>query len=231
MLCKLHLNKNCPPPKSILLLGCPSHAHRSPQSHLPHHQLALRWPTRTEARPHPLAWLTHPLTSRRRVPLNPGCGGAALAAQAQRLHGWGTLSPSPDRGRGGCSQSRSDEGLAAPPGFQGRAAGGRRHSPPASAGGEIRFQRTDRRLGNSGDTTSLGHRRSRGGARRLKPPCFPRLHGSGSSARLRPGQRQGGGPEAGTEERSKRRAPLGAERPSARQLAVTWLRRAGFWET
>lgn len=148
--------------------------------------------------------------------------GAALAAQAQPLHGRGTLLASPGRGRGGCSQSRSDEGLAAPPGFQGRAAGGRRHSPPASAGGEIRFQRTDRR--NSGDTTSLGHRRSRGGARRLKPPCFPRLHGSGSgsSARLRPGQRRGGGPEAGTEERSKRGTPLGAERPSARPLAVTW---------
>ena len=84
---------------------------------------------------------------------------------------------------------------------------GRRHSPPVSAGGEIRFQLTDGRTGGREDRTSRGRRRSRVGAHRLRPPCF---HVSAAPAptptpaRLPPGRRQCGGPGAGREEGSCR---------------------------
>ncbi|CAI9164760.1 unnamed protein product, partial [Rangifer tarandus platyrhynchus] len=123
-------------------------------------------------------------------------------------------------------------GLAAPPGFQGRAAEGRCHSPPASAGGEIRFHRTDRRSGNSGDTASLGHATA-GMAHAASslhvshvstaPAPAPRL-GSGPGSVKAEARRRGLKREASGE---RRWGPNGPARASRRSRGV---QRAGFWE-
>lgn len=144
MLCKLHLNKNCPPPKSILLLGCPSHAHRSPQSHLPHHRLALRWPTRTEARPHPLAWLTHPLTSRRRVPLNPGCGGRLSRPRHSACTAGALFCPAPTGGGEAAPKAALTRGWRPRPASRvARPGGGATAHLPQPAGRSAFSARTD----------------------------------------------------------------------------------------
>lgn len=135
------------------------------------------------------------------MPLNPGSGGQLSwprppLAEGTLLPGGGEGVPKHALTRGG-----------GPARLPGPRCQGRRHSPPVSAGGEIRFQLTDGRTGGRGDRTSRGRRRSRVGAHRLRPPCFhvseaPAPAPAPTPARLPPGQDQCGGPGAGREEGS-----------------------------
>lgn len=129
------------------MLGCPSHAHRSPKSHLPHHRLALRWPPRTEAGPHPLAWLTHPLTSPRRVPLNPGCGGRLYRPEHSPYTAGGLFCPAPTGGGEAAPKAALTRGWRPRPASRAaRPRGGATAHLPQPAGRSAFTARTDGRV-------------------------------------------------------------------------------------
>lgn len=124
---------------------------------------------------------------------------AALGAQAQPLQS----GPVPPTGRKGPSpppwrRSPSDwrvssnplrPGTGDPAGFSGPLRWGRRQSPPVSAGVQIRFQFHRHASGwQRGIGRSRCSRRSRGGARRLRPPCF-HVSAAPAPARVRLGSR------------------------------------------
>ena len=228
MVCKLHLKNLPPPPKSNIIARLP--ITRPPVTSIPHphHRLALRWPTRPEARPHPLAWLTHPLTPRRRVPLNPGCRGRLSRPRNSPCTAGGLFWPAPAGEGEAAPKAALTRGWRPRPASRvARPGGGATAHLPQPAGRSAFSARTDgwvtagTRRASVTAAAGVAHAASSLHVSHVStaPAPAPRL---GSSPRLRPGQRQGGGPEAGTEERSKRGTLLGAEQPSARPLAVTW---------
>lgn len=131
----------------------------------------------------------------------------------------------PDDGM--CPRTRSDKGLGAPPGFQGRSAGGGATAHLSQPEGRSASSSTDTRTGGNG-----GSEEAAVGAATRVAHAGSGLHDStslrlGLQLRLDSGsvpapaasvRRPGGGEKRG----KRQRTPLGTERPGARRRTITW---------
>ena len=230
MVCKLH-RKNLPPlPKGNIIARLP--ITRPPVTSIPppHHRLALRWPTRTEARPHPLAWLTHPLTPRRRVPLNPECGGRLLRPRHSPCTAGGLFWPAPAGGGEAAPKAALTRGWRPRPASRvARPGGGATAHLPQPAGRSAFSARTD---------VTAGTRRASVTAAAGVAHAASSLHVSHVSTAPAPAPLLGSGPgsvEAEARRRGLKRQASGERRwgpngPARARWRSRGMRRAGFWE-
>lgn len=142
---------------------------------------------------------------------------------------------SPADGRVRVSANPLGRGAGGPAGLPGPLRWGRRHSPPVSAGGQIRFQLHGHTSGGTGDRKKPPSPPQPGWRTPTQASMFPRLCGSGSSsssapARLPPRQRPCGGREAGREEGSGRERGWGPNCRARAGRRSRGARRADFWE-
>ena len=150
--------------------------------------------------------LGHPLTPRRRVPLNPGCRGRLSRPRNSPCTAGGLFWPAPAGEGEAAPKAALTRGWRPRPASRvARPGGGATAHLPQPAGRSAFSARTDgwvtagTRRASVTAAAGVAHAASSLHVSHVStaPAPAPRL-GSG------PGQRQGGGPEAGTEERSKR---------------------------